>query len=155
MVNNGKDSVQTFGKKKTAIAVAYCKRGRGLIKVNGQPLECLEPEILRVKTYEPVLLLGESRFKDVDIRIKVKGGGYTAQVYAIRQAIAKALVAFYQKCKFIFFVSMLLLRGHGFGYRYGYRQPSQMDFFSICVSAVKGINIAKELKKESERERAT
>mmetsp|Transcript_3537 Transcript_3537/g.4040 ORF Transcript_3537/g.4040 Transcript_3537/m.4040 type:complete len:146 (+) Transcript_3537:203-640(+) len=91
------DSVQTFGKKKTAIAVALCKRGRGLIKINGCPIDLVEPEILRVKCYEPVLLLGSSRFSEVDIRIKVKGGGYTAQVYAIRQALAKALVAFYQK----------------------------------------------------------
>ena len=28
-------SVQTFGRKKTAVAVAYCKRGSGLIKLNG------------------------------------------------------------------------------------------------------------------------
>merc|ERR1711918_332523 len=34
---------------------------------------------------------------DVDIRIRVKGGGYTSQIYAIRQALAKALVAWYQK----------------------------------------------------------
>lgn len=34
----------------------------------------------------------------VDIRIRVKGGGHTAQIYAIRQAIAKAIVAYYQKC---------------------------------------------------------
>ena len=27
----------------------------------------------------------------------MKGGGYTSQIYAIRQAIAKSLVAFYQK----------------------------------------------------------
>merc|ERR1711974_558891 len=33
----------------------------------------------------------------VDIRVRVKGGGHVAQVYAIRQAIAKALVAYYQK----------------------------------------------------------
>ncbi|GAB4843428.1 hypothetical protein Ancab_013390 [Ancistrocladus abbreviatus] len=31
------------------------------------------------------------------MRIRVKGGGHTAQIYAIRQSIAKALVAFYQK----------------------------------------------------------
>ncbi|GMF23288.1 unnamed protein product [Phytophthora lilii] len=37
----------------------------------------------------------------VDIRIRVKGGGHTAQIYAIRQAIAKAIVAYYQKCKFV------------------------------------------------------
>jgi ribosomal protein S9 len=31
--------IQTFGRKKTAIAVAQCKKGRGIIKVNGVPLE--------------------------------------------------------------------------------------------------------------------
>jgi len=92
-----KDSVQVFGKKKTSIAVAICKRGKGLIKVNGQPLSLLEPELLRTKCMEPVYLLGQSRFSKVDIRIRVKGGGFTSQVYAIRQAIAKSLVAFYQK----------------------------------------------------------
>ena len=53
-------SVQVFGRKKTATAVAYCKQGRGLIKVNGCPIELLEPEILRLKTFEPVLLLGDA-----------------------------------------------------------------------------------------------
>ncbi|GMI42888.1 hypothetical protein TrCOL_g12864 [Triparma columacea] len=90
-------SVQVFGRKKTATAVAYCKQGRGLIKVNGCPIELLEPEILRLKTFEPVLLLGQERFSNLDIRIRVKGGGYTAQIYAIRQAIAKAIVAYYSK----------------------------------------------------------
>jgi ribosomal protein S9 len=35
----------------------------------------------------------------VDVRVRVKGGGHTAQVYAIRQAIAKGIVAYHQKCK--------------------------------------------------------
>jgi small subunit ribosomal protein S16e len=58
MEPSAKDSVQVFGKKKTSIAVAICKRGVGLIKVNGQPLAQLQPEILRTKCLEPVLLLG-------------------------------------------------------------------------------------------------
>ena len=29
-------SVQTFGRKKTAVAVAYVKRGTGLLKLNGE-----------------------------------------------------------------------------------------------------------------------
>ncbi|KAK4742322.1 hypothetical protein SAY87_000323 [Trapa incisa] len=91
------ESVQCFGRKKTAAAVTYCKRGRGLIKINGVPIELVEPEILRFKAYEPILLLGRHRFAGVDMRIRVKGGGHTSQIYAIRQSIAKALVAFYQK----------------------------------------------------------
>ena len=34
----------------------------------------------------------------VDIRVRVRGGGHVSQVYAIRQAISKSLVAYYQKC---------------------------------------------------------
>ena len=49
------------------------------------------------QVYEPVLILGKDKFEMVDIRIRCKGGGYVSQIYAIRQAIAKALVAYYQK----------------------------------------------------------
>ncbi|KAK5070130.1 40S ribosomal protein S16 [Lithohypha guttulata] len=90
-------SVQCFGKKKTATAVAHCKKGRGLIKVNGQPLSLVQPEILRFKVYEPLLVLGPEKFSGVDIRVRVTGGGHTSQIYAIRQAIAKSIVAYYQK----------------------------------------------------------
>jgi len=50
-----------------------------------------------MKVIEPVLLLGLSRYSKLDIRIRVSGGGYTSQVYAIRQALAKAIVTYYQK----------------------------------------------------------
>ena len=35
--------------QKTAIAVAFCKAGRGQIKINGCPLELVEPAVLRFK----------------------------------------------------------------------------------------------------------
>lgn len=54
-------SVQVFGRKKSATAVAYCKRGKGLIKVNGRPLELVQPEGLQFKLQEPILLLGKDR----------------------------------------------------------------------------------------------
>merc|ERR1712244_116320 len=88
-------SVQVFGRKKTATAVAYCKRGKGQIRVNGKPLTEIEPKALQQKLQEPVLLLGKDKF--VDVKIRVKGGGRIAQIYAIRQALSKSLVAFYQK----------------------------------------------------------
>ncbi|XP_022083619.1 40S ribosomal protein S16 [Acanthaster planci] len=91
------ESVQVFGRKKTATAVAHCKRGKGVLRVNGKPLEMIEPRVLKYKLMEPVLLLGKERFQGVDIRVRVKGGGRIAQIYAIRQAISKALVSYYQK----------------------------------------------------------
>jgi small subunit ribosomal protein S16e len=65
--------------------------------VNGSPINLVQPEILRFKIYEPVLVAGEDSFAPLDIRVRAKGGGHTSQVYAIRQAIAKALVAYYAK----------------------------------------------------------
>jgi small subunit ribosomal protein S16e len=59
-------SVQTFGRKKTATALAFVKEGKGLIKVNGTPISLLAPEILKMKTFEPILLLGPERFANVN-----------------------------------------------------------------------------------------
>lgn len=38
-----------------------------------------------------------TQYSPVDIRVRVSGGGHVSQVYAIRQAIAKSLVAYYAK----------------------------------------------------------
>uniref|UniRef100_A0A8C5J3S1 Small ribosomal subunit protein uS9 n=2 Tax=Aves TaxID=8782 RepID=A0A8C5J3S1_JUNHY len=84
-------SVQVFGRKKTATAVAHCKRGNGLIKVNGRPLEMIEPRTLQYKLLEPVLLLGKERFAGVDIRVRVKGGGHVAQIYDVDEASKKEI----------------------------------------------------------------
>ncbi|QSL66806.1 hypothetical protein MERGE_001193 [Pneumocystis wakefieldiae] len=102
--------VQTFGRKKTATAVAHCKAGRGLLKINGSPIDLVKPEILRLKIYEPILIAGPDKFSNVDIRVRVSGGGRVSQIYAIRyiflhkvpanllsQAISKAIIAYYQK----------------------------------------------------------
>ena len=74
--------------QKTATAVAHCKRGNGLIKVNGRPLEMIEPRTLQYKLLEPVLLLGKERFAGVDIRVRVKGGGHVAQIYGKSQDLS-------------------------------------------------------------------
>ncbi|MES1915490.1 MAG: 40S ribosomal protein S16 [Cercozoa sp. M6MM] len=91
------ESVQVFGRKKNAVAVVYCKRGNGLVKVNGVPIDLVQPQALRFRAVEPILLLGFDKFADLDMRIRVKGGGQSAQITAIRQAMSKAILAFYQK----------------------------------------------------------
>lgn len=69
------------------VAVARCVQGKGLIKVNGKPVKLFGSEILRAKLYEPVLILGVDKFAEVDIRVRVTGGGHTSQIYAVRQAV--------------------------------------------------------------------
>ena len=71
--------------------------------MNGRPLELVEPRALQFKLQEPILLLGKDRFADIDIRIRVKGGGHTSQVYAIRQALSKVIIE-----KFVIFLYIKL-----------------------------------------------
>ena len=67
--------------QKNAIAVAHCKKGKGVLNINGYPIDGLLPESMRYKVFEPVLLVGNDKFKDVDIRVKVRGGGNTSQIF--------------------------------------------------------------------------
>ena len=97
MTDKETKQVQSFGRKKNATAVAHCTTGTGFIKVNGKPLQLLEPASLRLKVFEPIFLLGAQRFQDLNIRVRVRGGGATSQLIAIRQAISKSLIAYYQK----------------------------------------------------------
>ncbi|GAM26566.1 hypothetical protein SAMD00019534_097410 [Acytostelium subglobosum LB1] len=92
-----KKCVQTHGKKRNAVAVAYTTPGKGLIRVNGVPLELIQPTTLRLKVYEPLVLLPPAAYNQIDIRVRVKGGGPVSQIYAVRLSIAKAIVAFHQK----------------------------------------------------------
>ncbi len=80
------------GKRKTAIAKAVIRSGRGRIRVNNIPLEIYEPEVARLKILEPLLEAGEEVWKDLDINVKVRGGGFMGQAEAARMAIARALV---------------------------------------------------------------
>ena len=40
---------------------------------------------MRFKVFEPILLLGRSRFADLDVRVRVSGGGHVSQVYGARR----------------------------------------------------------------------
>ena len=89
--------VQVFGRKRTATAIAFCKEGSGLIKLNGKPLDQVASETLKAKLLEPLNIIGEEVYSKLDIRLRVHGGGHVSQIYALRQAISKAVIAYFQK----------------------------------------------------------
>jgi len=89
--------VQTFGRKKNSTAVATVTKGQGNIRINGKSLNIVEPISMRMKVFEPILLLGQKRFEGLNLRVRVRGGGQCSQILAIRQAIAKGVIAFTQK----------------------------------------------------------
>lgn len=86
--------VNTSGKRKTAIARATVKSGKGRVRVNKVPIELLEPEIAKLKMMEP-LILARDKSKQVDISVNVEGGGFMGQADAVRTSIARGLVEYY------------------------------------------------------------
>ncbi len=80
------------GKRKTAVARAVVKPGIGRVRVNMTPLDIYEPEVAREKIMEPLIQAGDDVWKQLDIDIKVSGGGYMGQAEAARMAIANALL---------------------------------------------------------------
>jgi small subunit ribosomal protein S9 len=86
--------VNTSGKRKTAIARAVVKSGKGRLRVHHKPIELIEPEIARLKMMEP-LILAREKADQVDINVKVEGGGFMGQADSVRTAIARGLVEFF------------------------------------------------------------
>ena len=86
--------VLSVGKRKTSIARAVIKPGKGRVWINGVPIELWPIEMARLKMMEPLLLAGKDVVGSVDIRVRVRGGGYMSQADAVRMAIARGLVAY-------------------------------------------------------------
>ena len=80
------------GKRKAAIARATVRKGQGLLRYNGVPLELVEPEIVRQKVQEPLLMVGD-RVRNLNISVSTQGGGIIGQASAARTAVARGLVA--------------------------------------------------------------
>jgi len=87
-------TVFSSAKRKTSKAFTFLKPGSGIIRVNGAPIECYWPNKVAVMRVMEPLLLAEELSKKVDIKIKVKGGGYMSQADAVRTSIARALVKY-------------------------------------------------------------
>jgi small subunit ribosomal protein S9 len=83
--------INTSGKRKTAIARATLKAGKGRIRVNSVPLELYNNELVRMKISEPLRLVPNA-VNGVDVSIDVHGGGIMGQAEAIRTALARGIL---------------------------------------------------------------
>ena len=86
-----KKVIHTSGKRKTAIARGKFRKGRGRVRINKRPVELYDPELARLKIQEPLNIAAEL-LDNVDIDVKVVGGGVMGQAEAARMVIAKGLV---------------------------------------------------------------
>ena len=93
MARKGKKVAHTSGKRKTAVARATVKVGKGRVRVNSEPIEIMQPALSRRKAMEPLIIADAmDRLSKVDINILTHGGGVMGQTDAIRTAIARGLV---------------------------------------------------------------
>ncbi|HUU75004.1 MAG TPA: 30S ribosomal protein S9 [Methanoregulaceae archaeon] len=83
--------VNTSGKRKTAIARATLKTGKGRVRINSVPLEVFPNEMVSMKISEPLLLVPKA-IDGVDVSIDVHGGGIMGQAEAIRTALARGIL---------------------------------------------------------------
>ncbi len=95
------DLIQTSGKRKTAVARATLKKGKGRLIVNSTPIELFKPEFYALRIKEPMILAGNVA-NEVDINVSVFGGGFSSQTDAVRIAISKALVKHKPNLKQVF-----------------------------------------------------
>lgn len=99
-----------IGKRKTSVAKVFLKEGSGNIKVNNKLFEDFfsgvgeERELLK----NPFILVDVNNKYDLDV--KVKGGGISSQMDAIRLAIAKALCTINVEYRQVFNQTLLLRR---------------------------------------------
>ena len=80
------------GKRKTAIARATVRTGTGRVRINNVPIEIYEPKLARDKIMEPLLLVDDKVRTQLDLNVKVSGGGFMGQAEAVRMAIARSLL---------------------------------------------------------------
>ena len=83
--------VNALGRRKSAIARIYVSEGTGKITINKRDLtEYFPSTILQYVVKQPLNTLDV--VEKYDIKVNLKGGGYTGQSQALRLAIARALV---------------------------------------------------------------
>lgn len=84
--------VNTSGKRKTAIARATLREGKGRVRINSVPLEVYSNEIIRMKISEAIAL-APGAIDNVDVDIDVSGGGVMGQAEAVRTALGRGILA--------------------------------------------------------------
>ncbi|MCB0995086.1 MAG: 30S ribosomal protein S9 [Acidimicrobiales bacterium] len=83
--------IQATGRRKSAVARVRIRPGKGVIVINGRPVENYFPsETHRMQFTEPLRVTQTEDVYDIDVTLH--GGGLTGQAGALRLGIARALI---------------------------------------------------------------
>ena len=81
------------GRRKSAVARVFMKRGSGSIVVNGKPVDEFFSRVTgRMIVRQPIELVEQTA--SFDIRVNVSGGGESGQAGAVRHGITRALIEY-------------------------------------------------------------
>jgi small subunit ribosomal protein S9 len=81
------------GRRKSAVARVFMKRGNGAIVVNGKPIDVFfSRETGRMVVRQPLELV--EHLGTFDIMVNVDGGGESGQAGAVRHGITRALIEY-------------------------------------------------------------
>ena len=81
------------GRRKSAVARVFMKRGNGAIVVNGKPIDVFfSRETGRMVVRQPLQLV--EHLNTFDILVNVDGGGESGQAGAVRHGITRALIEY-------------------------------------------------------------
>ena len=81
------------GRRKSAVARVFMKRGSGVIVVNGKPIDqFFSRETGRMIVRQPLELVEQTA--GFDILVNVAGGGESGQAGAVRHGITRALIEY-------------------------------------------------------------
>lgn len=81
------------GRRKSAVARVFMKRGSGNIVVNGKPVDqFFSRETGRMIVRQPLALV--EQLNGFDIKVNVIGGGESGQAGAVRHGITRALLEY-------------------------------------------------------------
>ncbi|MCY4399488.1 MAG: 30S ribosomal protein S9 [Gemmatimonadetes bacterium] len=83
--------IQAVGRRKTSVARVFLRPGGGRWSINGRSVEDYFPRPAHRARIEGPLQVADSE-GEVDVVVRVNGGGLTGQADAIRMGIARALV---------------------------------------------------------------
>jgi small subunit ribosomal protein S9 len=92
MAKKETETLQAVGRRKTSSARVTLRPGTGEWKVNGRSLNEYFPRLLHRKRAEEALKATEYDGQ-VDVTVRVIGGGVTGQADAIRLGVARAVLA--------------------------------------------------------------
>ena len=90
--------INTIGRRKAAVVRLYMSEGKGNVIINGKDIADYFPmEATRQKMMDPFKIV--DKVDQFDLKINVRGGGFTGQSEAIRLAISRALVKLDEELK--------------------------------------------------------